>query len=207
MRRTKAESEETRQHILSTARREFAAHGLARTTLKDIAKAAGVSRGAVYWHFANKRQLFREMREQVSLPLFDVIEVADTEGDPINDVERYLRGLVRRVATDVQTRRTLDILSLRCEYVDDLRPELRLHVRRCRELTRKFADLYAQALRAGSLRRDVTPEVAALGTTVLVVGLLRMWLMDGGRASGTAELDALIAHHVAMLRPVRADTR
>jgi TetR/AcrR family acrAB operon transcriptional repressor len=199
MRRTKEESERTRQRILDTAMREFERHGLGRTTLKRVAREAGVSRGAVYWHFANKRQLFQVMRDQVSLPLFDRIDI-DGAGDPLACVERFLQELIARIAADARTRRTLDILSLRCEYVDELRPELRRHMQRCNELTARFAVLYERARREGRLRRDVSPQAAARGTTVFVVGMLRLWLIDRGRTFRRQDVEALIAAHVAMLR-------
>ena len=181
--------------------REFERHGLTRTTLKRIAREAGVSRGAIYWHFANKRQLFQVMRDQVSLPLFDRIEVEGAEVDPLAAVRRFLLSLIDRVATDAKTRRTLDILSLRCEYVDEFRPELRRHMQRCDELTGKLRVLYQSARATGALRRDVSPEIAARGTTIFIVGMLRLWLIDRGRTMPRPTVEALIASHVAMLRP------
>jgi len=204
MRRTKEDSERTRQHILATAMREFELHGLTRTTLKRIAREAGVSRGAVYWHFANKRQLFQVMRDRVSLPLFDRIEFEGSDGDPMAAIEQFLHGLIERIATDARTRRTLDILSLRCEYVDELRPELARHMKRCNELTQNLVALYERALATKSLRSDVAPEIAARGTIVFIVGMLRLWLIDRGRTMRRQSVDDMIAAHVKMLRPAPA---
>jgi TetR/AcrR family acrAB operon transcriptional repressor len=201
VRRTKQESEQTRRQILGAARREFATHGVTRTTLQRIAAAAGVTRGAVYWHFANKRELFRAMREQVSVPLFDHTELLASEGtDPLRAVERFLRGVIDQLATDLQTRRTFDILALKCEYVDEFRPELKRHARRCHELMSKFALVYKRARDMGAMRDDVAPETAALGTCVFVTGMLRLWLMDEDRSLLRPRVDSLIAGHIAMLR-------
>lgn len=201
MRRTKQESEQTRQQILAAARREFAAHGVTRTTLQRIAAAAGVTRGAVYWHFVNKRELFRAMREQVSVPLFDDTELLVSDApDPLGAIERFLHGVIERIASDLQTRRTFDILSLKCEYVDEFRPELKRHARRCRELMSKFASVYERARNMGEMRNDVTPEIAALGTCVFVTGMLRMWLIDEDRSLLRPDVDTLISGHLAMLR-------
>jgi TetR/AcrR family transcriptional regulator, acrAB operon repressor len=201
VRRTKQESEQTRRQILVAARREFAMHGVTRTTLQRIAAAAGVTRGAVYWHFANKRELFRAMREQVSVPLFDHTELLVSEGpDPLRAVERFLRGVIEQLATDLQTRRTFDILALKCEYVDEFRPELKRHARRCHELMSKFALVYQRARDVGAMRDDVAPEIAALGTCVFVTGMLRLWLMDEDGSLLRGQADSLIAGHIAMLR-------
>ena len=42
--------------------------GVAHTSLDQIARDAGVTRGAVYWHFQNKAHLFHEMLNQIRLP-------------------------------------------------------------------------------------------------------------------------------------------
>ena len=201
MRRTKQESEQTRQQILVAARREFAMHGVTRTTLQRIAAAAGVTRGAVYWHFANKRELFRAMRDQVSVPLFDHTELLGSEGpDPLYAIERFLHGVIDQIAADLQTRRTFDILALKCEYVDEFRPELKRHTQRCQELMSKFTSVYKRARDTGAMRNDVAPEIAALGTCVFVTGMLRLWLMDEERSLLRPQVDTLIASHIAMLR-------
>ncbi|RME96025.1 MAG: TetR family transcriptional regulator, partial [Alphaproteobacteria bacterium] len=56
-RKTREEAEKTRQHILDAAFTLFARQGFSRTTLQQIAAAAGVTRGAVYWHFKDKVDL------------------------------------------------------------------------------------------------------------------------------------------------------
>src|SRR3546814_1649852 len=60
LRRTKEEALETRESILDAAERIFFERGVSRTTLDQIARAASVTRGAVYWHFQNKSDLRSE---------------------------------------------------------------------------------------------------------------------------------------------------
>jgi len=67
-RKTKKDAELTRQRIIHAAREVFLVRGVSRTTMEHIAAQAGVTRGAVYWHFDNKIDLFHAMREQVFLP-------------------------------------------------------------------------------------------------------------------------------------------
>lgn len=57
-RRTKAEAALTRQSILKAALDLFAEQGYERTTFEDVAARIGLSKGAVYWHFKNKPELF-----------------------------------------------------------------------------------------------------------------------------------------------------
>src|SRR6266853_1040316 len=110
LRRTKQQSERTRQDILGAARKVFARQGVTRTTLEEIAAAAGVTRGAIYWHFADKTELFFAMREQVAVPMIDQIDLAllHADGsDPLAGVERFLRGILRALESDPAARRTV----------------------------------------------------------------------------------------------------
>lgn len=209
VRRTKQESERTRRQLLTAARRVFARHGVTRTTLEHIAREAGVTRGAIYWHFANKRELFRAMRDQVSLPLVDRTELLGIDGpDPLLAVARFLGNLIESIEKDPQTRRTFEIMALKCEYVDEFKQELRRNALQCRDLSAKLADAYARARRAGTMRDDIAPQLAALDTCVFITGLLRLWLIDAEGELLRPHVDALIAAHVAKLRrPAPTATR
>ncbi|MEM8634972.1 MAG: helix-turn-helix domain-containing protein [Pseudomonadota bacterium] len=60
-RSTREETEETREAILSSAKRLFETKGYARTKLTEICAAAGVTKGALFHHFNSKEALFTEI--------------------------------------------------------------------------------------------------------------------------------------------------
>ena len=68
MRRTKAEAQETREALLDAAERVFFENGVATTSLTEIAQAASLTRGAIYWHFVDKAALFEAVQERGRLP-------------------------------------------------------------------------------------------------------------------------------------------
>jgi TetR/AcrR family acrAB operon transcriptional repressor len=203
VRRTKQESEQTRQQILRAARREFTRRGVTRTSLQHIAAAAGVTRGAIYWHFANKSELFHAMREQVSLPLVDRMSftlLSVNDADPLAAVEAFLRNLIESIAADKATLHTFQIMSFKCEYVDEFRSELKRQTRRCQELVGQLTNVYERARRAGVLRPGLPPSIAALDTCVFVNGLVRLFLLDDAAALVRSHAGELIAAHVASRR-------
>ena len=107
MRRTKEEAEQTRRRIMQAALRTFHRRGIARTTLEQVARAARVTRGAIYWHFSGKQALLRAIREDVALPLVDQGDFTLLDraaADPLARVERFLLDLLRAVAEDEHTR-------------------------------------------------------------------------------------------------------
>jgi AcrR family transcriptional regulator len=76
VRRTAEEAERTRQEILATARASFAEDGFAAASTTAIATAAGVTRGALYHHFADKTELFRAVFVQLEHELNDTVVAA-----------------------------------------------------------------------------------------------------------------------------------
>ena len=199
MRRTKKESERTRQDILAAARKVFARQGVTRTTFEEIAASAGVTRGAIYWHFADKTELFFAMREQVAVPMIDQIDLAllHSDGsDPLAGVERFLRGILRALESDPAARRTFQIMGFKCEYVGELERELGLQRLRCSELVSKLTQTYGRARRARQLRAGLRPSMAALETCSFVIGLTRLWLLDAKGSLLRRVARRLITAHV-----------
>ena len=56
-------SEETRAHILQAALSLFSKNGYDATSVAEICRAAGVSKGAFYHHFASKQTVFQSLLE------------------------------------------------------------------------------------------------------------------------------------------------
>jgi len=65
VRRTRAEMEETRASLLATARRVFREHGYAATSMDDLTAQAGLTRGALYHHFGDKKGLLAAVVAQL----------------------------------------------------------------------------------------------------------------------------------------------
>jgi TetR/AcrR family acrAB operon transcriptional repressor len=112
-RRTKLEAQETRNRILDTAEEVFREQGVTSTSLADIADAAGVTRGAIYWHFRNKGDLFAAMLDRVALPMEEMIRRAadaSTE-DPLSVLRACCVHVLRQTAEDLRCRRVFEILT------------------------------------------------------------------------------------------------
>jgi TetR/AcrR family acrAB operon transcriptional repressor len=200
LRRTKQDSERTRQGILAAARKVFARQGVTRTTFEEIAAAAGVTRGAIYWHFADKTELFFAMREQVAVPMIDQIDLALLRADgsdPVAGVERFLLGILEALESDAAARQTFQIMGFKCEYVGEFERELVLQRLRCSELISKLTQTYVRAQRAGQLRIGLRPPMAALQTCSFLIGLTRLWLLDAKRSLVRRVARRLISSHVA----------
>jgi TetR/AcrR family acrAB operon transcriptional repressor len=199
MRRTKEAAAETRAAIVEAGLACFDRHGIAGTTLYDIAAEAGVTKGAVYHHFKGKRAILHELREQFSLPLLDAADTTllrDADAPALVRVERFIAGVLDSLEGDERKCRVLSVMMFKCEYVGDLAEELAGGLRNNLRLIKAFESAYAAARDEGELAPWCEPEVAALETAVFFTGLLRLWLLHGPRSNLRRNARAVVAEHV-----------
>ena len=201
VRRTKEDSLGTRRAIIAAARDVFSVHGVTRTSLEQIAAAAGVTRGAIYWHFADKAELFYAMRDEVQIPLVDrsdlALEAGDLDLDPLQRIERFLGVVLDQVTGDEATQKTFEIMTFKCEYVGEFARDLDAACVMHTELRDKLAKLYREAQRSGILRAGVAPVNAASDTLIFVSGLIKIWTVDENGTLVRKHARRLVVDHIA----------
>lgn len=178
-RKTKAEAAATREALLTAAEEVFFAKGVARTSLEQVARHAGLTRGAVYWHFKNKGDLFMALVEQVRMPfqsLMDEVDKADAELSPLESIRLACHaGLVRLEQPSYQ--RILSILLHRCEFFSDINP-LEMQEQIGNECFEEMLSVFELAKQQNLLREDLRPEVATRLMQSMLGGLFHDWLRN-----------------------------
>ena len=203
MRRSKEDAQKTRAGIVDAALECFDRHGIASSTMEQIAGRAKVTRGAVYHHFASKDEILREIRRQVSLPLLDEADTTllrHPEWAPLERVERFLLQFLRALERDERVRRALTVMQFKCEYVDGLAADLEATVHKTERLVKALEATYREARRDESLATWITPRGAAVGSMMFLTGLMRLWLVDSRPRGLRREARAAIRAHVRSRR-------
>lgn len=179
-RRTRDEALETRNTILDTAERVFSERGVSHTSLADIAAAAGVTRGAIYWHFRNKADLFHAMMHRVALPMEEMTARAGDAGleDPLAYVRACALNVLDRVVSDPQCRRVFEICCHKCEYVDEMSQMRDRHIEGRNQCVTHIERGLRNAAQKGLLAPGANPRLAAVGLHALVDGLIMNWILD-----------------------------
>jgi len=171
MRRTKEEAEATRQQLMDVALKVFSARGYSTARLSDIAAEAGVTRGAVYWHFKNKQGLLFAILTEMANPYIQTaMEVLESDLEP----SRKIRELVCRVkdATD-NSEAFLAHRELAMRFMAE-HPhgfeEYHKHISRdMKKVTRQITDVVRDGQRSGEIRADID----ALIITGVIAAVLR----------------------------------
>jgi TetR/AcrR family acrAB operon transcriptional repressor len=179
-RRTKEEAAATRDSILDAAEKLFVEQGVSRTTLQHIATEAGVTRGAIYWHFDDKGALFNAMMDRATLPLEGELQVLDQaeSDDPLDDLRNYLLAVLRRTVEDPGARRVFEIATLKVEFVDEMatvRQRRQVIIGNWMERAQRRIQVAADK---GMMAEPVEVRTVALSIWVLIDGLIRTWMFD-----------------------------
>jgi len=181
-RNTKEEALVTRSRILDAAEILFQQHGVSGTSLQAIALAAGVTRGAVYWHFADKAAIFNAMMQRVCMPIekTSTLLTDHESGEPLVMLRTLLVGVFERVANDAQVRRVFEVATQKVEYVDELLAVRERHLQIRTEHVGQLEGLLKRAQSSGVAASEPGARQMAFALHALLDGLIQNWILEPG---------------------------
>ncbi len=171
----------TRKQILDASLRLFSEKGFARTSVRDIARGAGITDAAIYYHFSSKRDVFEALFEErgITSALSDLEDVTITE----QPLEEVLVAIA--VAAQGILQRNKDFMKV---LLSEAMSEDPVATEDYRMITERWRNAEARILRE-FVRRGELPEidvdVAARQLVVLSVGPFADELMAGEDQDGT----------------------
>ncbi|AJQ98282.1 TetR family transcriptional regulator [Hafnia paralvei] len=200
-RKTKEDAFITRQRIINVAISEFSTQGFASTSLADIASAAGVTRGAIYWHFKNKEELFNEIWQQSARYSLYVSEKIHSENkdNPLKALQETLTYILRAAVSDPQQKSLMKIMFHKCEFTKEMTP--RSEIRRM---------VYFEEERlSNTLKRCVTlnqlPSKLNIEQSVIIIraymsGLIENWLLCSENYDLNSNASGLVDNLITLLK-------
>lgn len=179
-RKTKEEAEKTQQALLEAAAELFTSQGVSTTTLNEIAKKAGVTRGAFYWHFEDKSDVIKALWESTALPkLMPIRESlrsirADHAAD---DLRSIIAKMVNLFITDEQVGRAMFIVMHKMEISDKDHKLVEYLYGEHMKFQSALREAFDIIDRAGALREGVHADHAARGFVCMFMGLINKYLL------------------------------
>ncbi|MCP1116579.1 TetR family transcriptional regulator [Robbsia andropogonis] len=201
-RRTKEEALETRNLILDTAERMFSERGVAHTSLADIATAAELTRGAIYWHFKNKCELFVAMVDRELLPMDELMaeSIDAREPDPLGRLRTILVKCLLDIAHNPRRCTVIEIMLLKWEHTVDMQPV----IDRKRDNVKRTVDVLqraiANAIAKGQLPNTLDTTFAANFLHSLILGALTDHVAGYSTCTLLNDAQRLIDSFLDMLR-------
>ncbi|MCX5521572.1 TetR/AcrR family transcriptional regulator [Streptomyces bobili] len=156
-------------HILDSALTVFRQYGYAKTTMQDIARAAGMSRAALYLHFAGKEELFRAGSRRAHSRALGLVDASLAEkGDVLSRIDTataaYFTELTAQISSSAHGGELFDATHT---ITEDVVGEART------ALVARLTSALEEAAEAGEVR------FAAVDTTAEELALLLLAVMDG----------------------------
>ena len=184
MRRTKEEAAQTRQDLLAAALTVFSNKGYEAARLEDIAEMAGVTRGAIYFHFGNKAGLFMALVEDASALGNQAIDKAVEQGGTFAEITG--RILVYTLSLLEEDRRFREVTALSL-FMTESSPELEDFTRRrsaeALTLVENISGFFQMGIAQGDLRSELDPATIARALLAYQNGLAMLWLANPGAFS------------------------
>ncbi|MGK7285703.1 TetR family transcriptional regulator [Buttiauxella agrestis] len=199
-RKTKADALKTRQHLLDVAITLFAKNGVSTTTLADIADAAGMTRGAIYWHFDSKVSLFNEIWNIQSCIALEIRRKLKIQ-NPDNDL-KLLREIIietlKFISTNRRQHELLQILYHTCEFNGEMYSEREIRERYWfnRERMRK---LLRNCISKGQIPVNTNVELAITIIHGYLSGIVKNWLMQPENLNLYEQAPDVVDSLIAML--------
>ena len=196
-RKTKQQAMETRQQILDVAIRLFSQHGVSATSLADIAKAAGVTRGAIYWHFKNKSDVFNEIWVLSDSSINDLESEyrAKFPDNPLSVLRELLVYILEATVIDERRRLMMEIIFHKCEFVGEMASVQQAKRDLCVQEYDRIEHAIQRCVDAGLFPSGLMTRRAAILMRSYICGLMESWLF----APETLDLKAEARAYVDVL--------
>lgn len=201
-RKTKEEALKTREAILDAAVRVFSVQGVAGSSLASIAQAAGVTRGAIYWHFKNKEDLLAALWEQILLPFQPLDRISENPDapDPLGALHRAHLAFFESLNNNPKRLQLLQILLNKCEAVEDAGPQYIQRVNHLTEGRQKTEIILRNAVRQGQLPETLDVRLGSLAIISFVSGLINNLILLPSFIDIEREIPPLLEGLIQMLR-------
>src|ERR1700732_4724825 len=180
-------AQDSRDEILKAAIRLFAIRGFHETSMAEVARAAGVSKALIFWHFKTKEELFMAVLNRLLEPYF--IDFAEEAGalDERAQLRKLVESYLLFVRDNAASVRFFLGQMLHGEKVPE---ELATQVMRLYDGYRELmVDIVRRAQDKNLCSRDMAPEAAAGFMVSALNGSLIGFLFTGGTAD---ELDRAV---------------
>ena len=194
--RTEEAKDERRLAFVRAALDEFFDRGFSAARMDDIAKRAGLSKGALYLYFSSKEELFKSIVEEYAVPNVERIEaMAQSAPSALAGIE-----MIAKLAPELV--RQSDIPKVMKVLVGDatMFPEIVRAYRR-NVLERILGALSAMLARGHEAGEIHAPDPALTARLIIApVALSGLWhVMFGNDRKARVDLDALFSLHANML--------
>lgn len=176
-RNTKENAEKTRRKIMTSALDVILENGFSRTSLEQIAQSAEVTRGAIYWHFANKSDLFSALLQEWIQPSNELAVILLVGQEPsLENLKQFMVAWLSHIETNSVSHKLFDIIFFKVEQVGDIKTLIDQANTNANQ-DRQALQLYlSELLSNGELNEEIDISLLAISISAFLMGHAQNWL-------------------------------
>jgi TetR/AcrR family acrAB operon transcriptional repressor len=196
LKRTKEEAEQTKKSLINIALREIVKNGFENITLEKVAAEAGVTRGAIYWHFKNKEDLLDSIitvKDLESIELMKNIFTSETPAlDRLYDLTLANFPDIRKINEAVHyTKLKTDFYFYYHKHGDS------------RKLGKTFVKytsfLLKEGKQEGTIKKNINTDEAAHLIYSLIGGLILRFSVNPGKFKTMSSIRNILKNYIKQL--------
>ena len=192
--KTKEDAEKTRQRLLDAAEQLFGEKGVSKTSLSDVAEAVGMTRGAVYWHFRNKGELFHALIQQMAAAIDSSnANVKTVTTHPLEQLKARCLAILTACFTNRRITNVIRILHQKCETSDEILPYIVELNNRFSGSVKETEAYFRQAIDCNILPADFDTALAAAALRAYLQGVIDVYLISPESFPFDNRLEAVLA--------------
>jgi AcrR family transcriptional regulator len=177
MKKTKEEAALTRKMLLDAALNVFSRKGYAQTTLEEVAKEAGVTRGAIYWHFSNKFEMFYAVLQELYKKAdARVKKIINSDQRPLSKLHHLMRELFLIVSNEEEFGIIEEVQQFKARKGEEFSRLYRDHVENVKIMRELLKGIVREGIAAGEFDSSLDPEVIIVALLSYIAGIKSAWL-------------------------------
>ncbi len=176
MKKTKEEAEFTRELLLKVALIIFNRKGFSKTRLEDVAREANVTRGAIYWHFENKYDLYYTLIKEYTPDVekeFSII--LNKEESPLKRIRQCIKHFCEILEQDEEFQAIVKLIFINTSLPDESDEMIKVISKRQRSIMRLMSMVIHEGIQCGEVRSNVNPDATAILLNCCLIGIAEMW--------------------------------
>ncbi len=192
-RKTKEEAEKTRQKILEAALEVFSSKGFVRTTLSDIAEKADVTRGAIYWHFKDKTDLFFTLSNDIHATEASSVETMLKKPlRNVQDIKMLIFQYTNLLEKNKRYQTLYELINFKTEWTKELKPILERNRKIINRIIASIEKSLQQLKEEQKINQECDPRRSAVAMCAFVTGLIELWIFNKKVFSMKKDLPPLV---------------
>ena len=199
MRKTKEEALKTKANILKSAMKVFLKNGYSEASLTEIAKTAGYTRGALYWHFEDKSEILEVLVSKFhDRFLYKQDEILCSTVDPMQKISEIININFLELYRNKEFRDFIELTWFKTE-IDQHAGLLQGKAAITKIFNDTITQLFVEAAEECLIKEEINPEMAALTITSLINGVYRGYFVMPDKLKAEKAGKLLIENYLSLI--------